>query len=178
MNSNIVISDQLYNWSANDTKKNIFPVAREKKESGSTTIETRGICPSWFFDRALQTVWETGVQMRQDSRPWAKVLFINQLPQEPTRNGLCTFGIQRTGKEIFRELSHCARYPKRDLHDQSRTSTAKREVRGISERYGLPYSIEEPERVRYSDGGSFSCQYARGLSGMGHGTTFFRGGLC
>lgn len=175
MNKNSLISDQLYIGSDYDKREIIFLITTEKEKASSQANEIRRISTSWFFDRALQALWKTRMQMCQGTRSWTKVLFINQFTQESARNGLCTFGLQRTSREVYREFSCSARYSGRIMYDQSRTPSAKREIVKVSKGYELYYNLKGSKHLRCFDGGNPGCQYDRRLYSNRYRRTFFRG---
>jgi len=155
MNIDIIKSDQLIKWSDNAEKES-FLFTTEKERVSSTAIQVRNRHYSWFSNRALQTLWKAGMQMCQNSWPWAEVLFINQLSQTKARDGLCTIGLQEAGRKVFKEFSYCTRYPGRNLYDKPGTSPAKREV--LNKGYGSSC------RIRCLDSWNFNCQHDRRLS--------------
>ena len=177
MRVNRIKSDQLYKGSDYNEKQVCFLFATKKERPGSAAFTSRGLYPSRFFARALQTLWKAGMQMCRISRSWSKVLFINEFSQKIARDGLCSIGLQRAGRKVFKNSSGCAGYSGRNLYDQSGTPSPKEEIVKITKQDEDYNSSAKSEYVGSFDGRNYSGQYARGLFERGDRIIFCRGGL-
>src|ERR687897_1533611 len=87
-------SDQLYTWSDDDSRPTHRCTAEASQRSPAPTAPAKSDPPR-LPDRALQTMWQAGMQMRRRSRPWPQVLSFNQLPRLAAANGLRAPGVIR-----------------------------------------------------------------------------------
>lgn len=167
MNAYNIESDQLYKWSDYEKRK-CFLFTAEKGKACSTAFEVRDIYHQRFFNRALQTLRETRMQMCRNPWAWAKVLFINKYACEFAGDGLRTVGVQGEGKEVFKEFPYYTGYFGRDLYDQSGTPPAEGEV--LSNKYGSPC------RIRHFGSWNFSSEHVRRLFKRRYRSIFYTGG--
>jgi hypothetical protein len=129
MNKKTIISDQLYNWSDNELFR--FPSWRaDSATSGlsQATATARTLYSARFVDRTLQTLWQSGLQVRSGSRAWAQVLSIGQPTRCTASDGLCSGGVLSTGLRVPPQLSTSASIAGADLQPQSRVITSSDEV--------------------------------------------------
>ncbi len=116
-----VESDQLYTWS----DKNGQPTCRHLEKTPSsppTPTATAQADPAWLADRALQALWQAGVQMRRWPRPWPQILPFGEPPGLAATNGLCAAGVSRSDYRVHCQLPPGARDLRSDLRDQPRTA--------------------------------------------------------
>jgi len=137
MNAWEILSDQLYYWSDQDAKTiGIIPAAATQGAAAQTARPSAD--PARFPHRALQALREAGLQVRPGARPRAQVLPLHQPDRPRTPNGLRAPRIPRPGTGIFGQLPSRAGDHRRDLADQSGTSTPQRgfvETRHGCQRY-------------------------------------------
>src|ERR1051325_1602425 len=118
-------SDQLSTCSNRNGKR--ADCHLEKPPSSATApVPSAQDDPSRLADRALQTLWQAGLQMRRGSRPRPQVLSVGESFGLAATDGLCAAGISRPGCRIRRQLSPSPRNPGSDLRDQPRTATPPR----------------------------------------------------
>src|ERR1700733_10945110 len=125
MYSYVIESDQLYTWS----DENPEPVHCRITETSQCAPAPTASAPSHpprFSHRTLQTMRQTGMQMRRRPRPWPQVLFVGQLSRLAAANELCTAGVLRSNDGIPGQLSSDARNPGGRLRDQPRTAAPPR----------------------------------------------------
>ena len=118
-------SDQLSTWSDINARQTNCRVAKTPPSSLTPTSSTPGHSAR-FPHRALQTLWQAGMQMRRRSRPWPQVLSFGELPGLAAANGLCAARVLRTDYRVPCQLPSSPRDLRGDLRDQSRASAAPR----------------------------------------------------
>jgi hypothetical protein len=151
-------SDMLYNLSGNYERENIKVFKKETNDFSQPFTFVSSIDSTRIDDGTIQTMRKTKLQMRQWKGAWAKVLFINELSQKPTTNGLCSSSLPRSGMRLFREFSGSETDNGRDLHDKSRTSSKKRETLILKGKHGRSLNtITAKDYIRYG----FSRYYRR-----------------
>lgn len=156
MTKNDVISDQLFNWS--DIYEKIFYTVFTQK--------TKNTCPKTcyhsikysqrLFDRALQTLWETRMQMQRWARTWTQILSVNQSTWSETGTGLCALKLSGTSKTAFGKLPASSTYFGRNLQYKSGNITSQRKA--VRNTYG--YHCQPFNTYRHRNGRNYSCQYA------------------
>src|SRR5580698_2052940 len=113
-------SDQLNTWSDKNGKRASCHL--EKASPGaSAPVTPAQVDPARLADRALQTLWQAGMQMRRRSRPWPQVLSFGEPSGLASANGLCAAGVPRPDRRVCRQLPPGPRNPGSDLRDQPRT---------------------------------------------------------
>jgi hypothetical protein len=140
MNKKAIISDQLYNWSDNECFR--FPSWRADSATPglSQAAETaRTLYSAGFVDRTLQTLWQTGLQVRLGSRARAQVLSIGQPTRHTATDGLCSGGVLSTGHRVPAQLSASPSTAGADLQPQSRVITAPDEVLNFKQAWSLQH---------------------------------------
>src|SRR4051812_5099442 len=120
-----VKSDQLYTWSDACARENPFLLAKTPPISSAATAPTHRN-PPWLAHRALQTVWQARLQMRQRSGAWSEVLPVGKLSGLSASHGLCPARALRSNYRVPRQLPTNPRDLRGDLRDQPRTTTASR----------------------------------------------------
>src|SRR5712691_12044388 len=134
-----VVSDQLINWSdnADHTDRRLAPTPHH---AVAPTPAAEGD-PAWFADRALQTLRQTGVPLRQGARAWPQVLSVGELPRRATADGVRAAGVSRADHRVRGQLPAGPRDPRADLRDQSRTAAPTR--RALTRRHE-PGTVHRP----------------------------------
>src|SRR5712692_9477041 len=119
-----VVSDQLINWSdhADHPDPRLAPTAHH---AGAPTPATGGD-PAGLADRALQTLRQTGVPLRQGARAWPQVLPVGELPRRATADGVRAAGVSHADHRVPGQLPAGSRDPRADFRDQSRTAAPTR----------------------------------------------------
>lgn len=79
-----------------------------------------------FAHRALQTLWQAGMQVRPRSRSWPQVLPFGQSLWSATANGLHPSELSKPGQRVSRQLPSSTRDLGRGLRHQSRTAMPPR----------------------------------------------------
>ena len=130
----VLISDQCNNWSDESSKKIRCRASKTTQRSCASTAAA-AIDPTWFPNRAIQAVRQTGMQMRRGPRTWSQVLPVDQLPRPEAADGLCAAGSCPPGDRVSVQLSSGARDPGSDLPDQPRVAASARgALKGCHER--------------------------------------------
>jgi hypothetical protein len=125
------LADQLYTW----TDNHALPAAQTDfccltpapPPATSPDAAARSFAP-WFSPRALQTLWQTGLQMRPRPRPWSKVLPVGQSLPATAANGLRSTGLSPRNHRISSQLSTTPSDFGRDLCHQSRVVVPSRGI--------------------------------------------------
>src|SRR5260370_20756795 len=100
-----VKSDQLETWSdANEEKQACRRLEKTPSSSRAPTTPTQGD-PARLADRALQTLWQAGVQMRRRPGACPQVLSVGELPGLAAANRLGAAGISPADSPARRQLS-------------------------------------------------------------------------
>lgn len=127
MKLNSVKSDQLYKWSdIYETK--IYSYSTSKKKDPFTQASTLRGHFTWLFNRALQALWQAGLQVCRWPRPWTKVLPVGKQTRKQTSDGLCSTRFKAKGRRILGKSSKDKDHFRRALRYQSRAFTPKGEV--------------------------------------------------
>src|SRR5216684_7049553 len=112
-------SDQLYTWSDENAETVDRRLAQTPPGASAPTAPTQGH-PAWLSHRALQTLWQAGMQMRRRSSAWPQVLSFGELPGPAATDGLRAAGVLPPGHRVAGQLSSSPRDLRADLRDQSR----------------------------------------------------------
>jgi hypothetical protein len=120
-----LLSDHVYDWSARSLEQNIISVA-QAQASVAAEASAVGCGAARLADRALQTLRQTGLQVRRGSRPWPKVLPISELSRRATADGLRAPGKSGSHPRARRQLPRGTCGARRSVRDQSRAFTAPR----------------------------------------------------
>ncbi len=123
------LADQLYTWTDNHAlqfAQTDFCCSAQAPTSTSAADTTARSAASWLPHRALQTLWQAGLQMR--SRPWAwpEVLPLGQSLRATAANGLHSPGLLPPDHRISGQPSAAPSDFGRDLRYQSRAVIASR----------------------------------------------------
>lgn len=114
-------SDQLYTWSDIHEEPTGYHLEKTAPNPCAPTAPTP-VDPARLFDRALQALWQAGVQVRRWSRPRTQVLSFREPSAFTATNGLCAAGVSRSDFRVPRQLSPNPRDLRSDLGNQSRTA--------------------------------------------------------
>jgi hypothetical protein len=125
------LADQLYTW----TDNHALPAAQTDfccltpapPPAIAPDAAARSFAP-WFSHRALQTLWQAGLQMRPRAWPWPKVLPVGQSLQTTAANGLRPTGLSPRNHRISGQLSTTPSDFGRDLRHQSRVVVPSRGI--------------------------------------------------
>src|ERR1700674_572615 len=118
-------SDQLYTWSDKNAETVDRRLAQTPPGASAPTASTQGH-PAWLSHRALQTLWQAGMQMRRRSRPWSQVLSFGELPGLAATDGLRAAGVLPPDHRVAGQLPSSPRDLGADLRDQSRAAAPTR----------------------------------------------------
>jgi hypothetical protein len=170
--STSLLSDHLYAWSDQCSKRIHRHSAKASQRSCSSTAPAQ-IDPARLPHRAIQTMWQTGMQMCRRPRTRAQILFVGELSRPEAGDGLrATGGLWRNGK-VSRQLSPKPRNPKYDLRDQLRIAAPSR---GALKRHHERVPDRRPCVARCAIGRGASRQYARRLARRQPGEFILCGG--
>src|SRR5271166_3668272 len=151
-----LISDQLYTWSDEYPERTRCHTAETPQRSCASTAPPQ-IDPAWFPHRALQTMWQAGMQMRRRPRTWPQILSVGELSRAAAANGLRAAGGLWANGGVPRQLSSCPRDSGDDLRDQPRTAAPSR---GALTRHHERSTACPPRPDRFEIGQRASRQYA------------------
>ena len=119
------LSDQLYTWSAWHAGKTLSNAATPTHPPPAP-IATGPGHPARLADRALQTLRQTGLQMRHHARPRSQILSVHQPYRRTSADGLCSPGLRGTGSSVSGQLSAHAGDSRGDLRHQPRAAAPPR----------------------------------------------------
>ena len=167
MSSYRLFSDQLYTWS----DRNTWPDRNEEtndcrfaKTPPSATAPTTPACrhPAGLAYRALQTLWQARMQVRQRSWSRPQVLSVGELPGLAPANGLRTTGRLQADQRVVGQLPAGPRHLRESVRDQPRTAAPPRgALTNCHERYAC---FARPS-FRCAIGWRAPRQHARGMAG-------------
>jgi hypothetical protein len=118
-------SDHVYDWSARSIKQDIIGITQAPTDLAARAAAT-GCDLARLADRALQALWQAGLQMRRRSRPRPEVLPVGELSRRATADGLRATGRCGRHSGARRELPRGAHGSRGGLRNQPRTVTAPR----------------------------------------------------
>ena len=167
-----LVSDQLYTWSDEYTKRILCRAAKTPQRSCAPTSPFE-IDPAWLPNRALQTLRQAGMQVCRWARAWPEVLSVGKLSRPAATNGLRAAGCLRPNSGVSRQLSPKPRDSGNDLRDQPGTSAPPR---GALKRHHERVTCRRPRPDRCGIGQRVSRQYARSLDRRRPGESVFFGG--
>jgi len=153
------VSDQLNTWSEiHAGTLDLSPAAAQGNLNWP--VAKHGCGAARFADRALQTLRQAQLQMRQGARSWAQTLSFHQSQQRPSRDGLCTQGALRRGYSSLGALSSDPGHSRRTVRDQSRVIAPARGLLSRGGERGQHHACRPCARCRqFGDG-----QYGRCLA--------------
>src|SRR5206468_9707247 len=160
MNWNVLKSDHLYTWSDEYSETNRARFTKTPQASPAPIAPTPS-APARLPHRALQAMWQAGMQMRRRPRPWPQVLFVGKLPGLAPANGLRPPGVLPASNAVPRQLPPRPRDSGFHLRDQPRTTAPSRAT--LKSRYArVPACPPRPHRC--GAGRRAPRQYARRLA--------------
>src|SRR5215469_5869053 len=168
MNLLAIKADQLYTWSDNDAPylaQAAFVRLAKASAAAVTPVAATRSSAARFPHRALQAVWQAGMQMCPRARSWPQVLSLRELYRPKTANGLRAPGVPRRHQRVSRPSPSGARDLGGDLRDQSRTAAAPRG--NLRNGYAQPPRLPQGS-AEYGNGRPAAGQYARRLAEAGH----------
>ena len=158
-------SDQLYTWSDENRKRACCRIEKTSAEA-SASVAPAQVNPARLADRALQTLWQAGLQMCRRSRPRPEVLSFGEPSGLAAANGLCAARVSCPDCRVRRQLPSSPRNPRSGLRDQPRTVAPPGGVlKGRYERSALHPSCIHRCRI----GWCVPRQYGRSLAGRQSG---------
>ena len=160
MNASRIRSDQLDTWSDINAERTHYHIAKTPQSSPAQTAPTQGDPPR-LPHRAIQTMWQTGMQVRRRPRSWPQVLSFGELPGFAATNGLRTAGVLRSDCEVPCQLPASPRDFGGGLRDQPRTSAPSRGA--LKSRHDRSAG-HPPCNARCESRRRAPCQYARRLA--------------
>lgn len=120
-------SDQLNMWSDKNARTlDLNPAAAQ--DNLTWPDAAYGCSAAWLADRALQTLRQAELQMRQGPWSWPQVLSFRQPQRCPPRDGLCAQSTPSRGGRSLDLLSPHSGDSRRAMRDQSRVVTPARGV--------------------------------------------------
>jgi len=117
-------ADQLYTWSdtyAAQVAQIVFGCLAPTSPTAPASAPPAGSIAAWLADRALQALWQAGVQVCPQCWPRPQVLSLGELSQTAPADGLRAAGASAASPQGTRPLPPGARDPGGDLRDQPRT---------------------------------------------------------
>jgi hypothetical protein len=165
-------SVQLYTWSDEHTKGIRCRTAKTSQCSCAPTASAQ-IDSAGIHHRAIQALWQAGMQMRRRARSWSQVLSVSELSRPASTDGLCAAGGLRRDGGIDRQLSPNARNSGDNLRDQPRIVAPSR---GALKRHHERVTARSSRSDRCAIGRRASRQYARRLAQRGPKEYVFCGG--
>src|ERR1700687_5232728 len=125
MNNLHLSSDHVYDWSAPSIRKIIVGVTKASAIAAAQTAAL-GCGAARLADRAIQALWQAGLQMCRRARSRPEVLPVSELPGRATADGLRAAGKSRGYPRARRQLPRGAHDARGSLRDQPRAVTAPR----------------------------------------------------
>ena len=159
-NKPVIISDQYDNWSDRFTKT-FYPLSSKPASGSLASAAATQFRPPRFFDRALQAVRQTRLQVRPGTWTRTQVLPFDQSIGRPSRHGLRTTGFTRDCRPVPGKLSFGSRNLGSNLQHQPRTASSQRaliENQRVPGEHAKPHAINRSPPRRHSD-----CKHARSL---------------
>jgi hypothetical protein len=123
MNNLHLSSDHV--WSAPSIRKIIVGVTKASAIAAAQTAAL-GCVAARLADRAIQALWQAGLQMCRRARSRPEVLPVGELPGRATADGLRAAGKSRGYPRARRQLPRGAHDARGSLRDQPRAVTAPR----------------------------------------------------
>src|ERR1017187_8871919 len=120
-----LLSDHVYDWSAKSIRKILVCVAQAPAGVAAQT-SAFGCGVARLADRALQALWQAGMQMCRRARPRAKVLPVRELSRRATADGLRATGKSGGHPRASRQLPRGTRGARGGLRARPRAVTAPR----------------------------------------------------
>ena len=164
-------SDQLFTWSDEHTKGTRCRTAKTSQCSCTPTASAQ-IDSAGIYHRAIQALWQAGVQMRRRARTRPQVLSVGKLSGPAAANGLCPAGCLWRNGRVSGQLSPKPRDSGSNLRDQPRIVAPSR---GALKRHHERVTARSSRSDRCAIGRRASRQYARRLAQRGPNEYVFCG---
>jgi hypothetical protein len=165
-------SDQLYMWSDGYSERTRSHTTKTPQRSCAPAAATE-IDPAGLPHRAIQALWQAGMQVRRRTWTWSQVLSVGKLSWPAAANGLRAAGCLRTDCRVSCQLSPQPRDSGNDLRDQPRTSAPSRSA---LERHSERVSRRRPRPDRCGVRRRVSRQHAHMLARWRPGEFILFGG--
>jgi hypothetical protein len=120
-----LLSDHVYDWSDRSFRKILGRVAQAAAIVAAKT-STVGCGAAGLADRALQALWQAGLQMCGGPRPWPEVLPVGEFSRRAAADGLRAPRRRGGDPHAGRQFPRDTRGARGGLRDQSRAVTAPR----------------------------------------------------
>jgi len=159
-NKSLILSDQYDNWSDN-FDETFCPLSSKTSSGPLAPPATAQFCPPRLFDRALQKLRQTRLQVRPGTWTRTQVLPFDQSIRRPSRHGLRAAGFTRDCRPVPGKLSFGSRNLGSNLQHQPRTASSQRaliENQRVPGEHAKPHAINRSPPRRHSD-----CKHARSL---------------
>src|SRR5215217_3597521 len=115
-----IYSDQLYTWSDRHAQQARCRIEKTPHCPSASIAPAQGD-PAGLPHRTVQTMWQTGMQVRRWPRSWPEILPFGELPWLAAANGLRAAGGLRPDSTVPCQLPPGTRDLRADLRDQPRT---------------------------------------------------------
>ena len=165
MNLSGLEADQLYTWSDNNashiTQTALVRFAKAPAAAVAPVAPARAFAAR-LAHRALQTLWQGGMQMRPRSRSWPQVLPLRELFRPNAANGLRAPGVSGSDHRSSGSSPSSPRDLGGDLRDQSRTTASPRGTLRDCNVQLTSLLLLPPNG--HANGWLVARQYARGLA--------------
>ena len=117
-----LMSDQYVNWSDRDARRGCKRSSTPTQNFVEATAFAAGTVAG-ISHRALQALWQAGMQVRPGTGSRAQALPFGQPQPSPTPHGLRPAGLDPPSPAVAGQLPPRAHAPRRGLRDQPRTAT-------------------------------------------------------
>ena len=154
----VLVSDQLYDWSER-LARNLFGYAAEAKSCACAPPTLVEGAPARFSDRALQTLWETRMQMCRRVGTWSEVLPLCEHLWSTPHDGIRSARLSGRRHRVAGQLPTGTPDHPRDLRHKPGASASPGESRLTDNGDDHPY--------RYRARGNAHGQHAPELSRSG-----------
>ena len=121
-------SDQFYKWSESNERAINKRTKEKTRHLYQQTENDRVQCSPWVVDRALQTMWQTRMQVCKRTWSWTKVLSFCQHPWEASRNDLYPLRNEGKSGSFFINTSLYSPITRRNRKYKSRINQAERNI--------------------------------------------------
>lgn len=154
-----LLSDQLNTWSDIDESA-LDHSAQTQAQAIAAQTATVGSGAARLVNRALQTLWQTQMQMCQWAGAWSEVLSFGQPNRCASGDGLRSTVHARPGNAVPCQLPHHSRHTRSALRNQSGVDAPTRAILGAG---GECFIDTTHHRLRYCCRCHHYGQYVGGL---------------
>lgn len=166
MKAVVISSDQLHDWSVRVGYVRIIGAAQATSRA-ATAASLSQVNLARLAHRAIQALWQVGLQLHARTRAWSEVLLVRQSFWYAPGDGVRAVGVSSASNLARRQPSTRASNTRRDLRDQSRTLAKTRGTR--IERHGVTSQRGCRRRCYF---GNQHGSVATGVRGATSGTVF------